>query len=103
MSRRENRTVITDAEASGAAVQSGDGPARAGRGGWLLAAAVLAGCVASWSLTLAAPGVELQLGALRPRQQELEAAAQEIARLGPEDSTVLVLSPDPEDAAFARY
>lgn len=81
--------MSTDADASG-------------RAGWVLAVAVLAGVVASWSLTLSAPAVELRPGALRPRQQELEAAAREIARLGA-DIPVVVLSPDPDDAGFARY
>jgi hypothetical protein len=106
MSRPRREFVSTDADASEFGDASGlahaSRPARAGRAGWVLAAVVLAGAVASWCLTLTAPAVELRPGALLPRQQELEAAAQEIARLEA-DTPVVVLSPDPEDTAFARY
>ena len=78
-------------------------PPRADRAGWVLAAVVLAGCVATWSVTLATPAVEvLRPGVLDPRQAELEAAAAEITQLDP-DTPVVVLSPNPEDAGFARY
>jgi hypothetical protein len=79
---------------------------RAGRAGWLLAAAVLAGSVASWGAVFAAPRLEQRLaplaGGLVPHQLAIEAAAQQIERLAPAPQ-LLVLALDPEDAAFARY
>jgi hypothetical protein len=79
---------------------------RAGRAGWLLAAAVLAGAVASWAMVLSGPQRAQLLaplaGGLLPHQLAIEAAADQIERLAPVPQ-VLVLSLDPEDAAFARY
>jgi hypothetical protein len=75
---------------------------RSARAGWALALAVLAGCAVTWSLTLGAAAVELGLGALKPRQLQIEAAARRIEEL-PEAPAIVVLALDPEDTAFARY
>jgi len=79
---------------------------RAGRAGWLLAAAVLAGSAASWAIVLTGPQRAQLLaplaGGLVPHQLAIEAAADRIEQLAPVPQ-VLVLALNPEDAAFARY
>src|SRR5215470_288165 len=80
-------------------------PPRAGRAGWLLAAAVLAGSIAAWAVVFTGPQLHERLaplaGGLLPRQLGLQAAADAIQRL--DAPSVLVLVADPEDEAFARY
>ena len=80
-------------------------PPRAGRAGWLLATAVLAGSITAWAVVFTGPQLHERLaplaGGLLPRQLELQAAADAIERL--DAPSVLVLVADPEDEAFARY
>ncbi len=82
-------------------------PSRAQRVGWVFAAVVLAGAAAGWSVVASTPDLPRWLaevgGGLTPRETDVQSALQQLDRLAPAVPPLVMLSANPEDAAFARY